>query len=89
MNKKEKYIEFVANDIFRKTEVDYETRVVIDYPYNRIDMFQGIPVEHFISYDLPSIIFERYVVKLYGCTLEESYDIWVIYKNKLKFYVDR
>ena len=77
-----KYYNYIADDLFTKTET--EDGMVLDYPYSKLETRDPQPISHFVSYDSPSITFERYVMERYGVMVEESRIIWYLYKKRFK-----
>ena len=81
MNKKERYINYIVDDLVSKTEIDYDQEI-IKYPY------QHSP--HFSTYLLtpshtphPSLL-SKYIKEIYGARDEEIEIIWKLYKERIK-----
>ncbi len=84
MNKKEKYINYVVEDIVSKTEIDYE-QGKIKFPFyhssSPIILLSPSPPSTFF----PSLIpFANHVRKVYGAHSEEIEIIWKLYKERIK-----
>tara|TARA_B110000211_G_C13938256_1_gene490416 strand:- start:664 stop:921 length:258 start_codon:yes stop_codon:yes gene_type:complete len=79
MSKKEKYINFIIDDLVSKTEIDYEQETIFlthpSYP------------SHLLHFPLPSYLppfFTEHVTKLYGTHKDEVDIIWYQYKQRIK-----
>ena len=79
MNKKEKYINYVVEDLVSKTEIDYE-QGKIKFPLS------SPSPSFFIQYLylLPSSFFSNYIKEKYGAHSEEIEIIWKLYKERIK-----
>jgi len=79
MSKKEKYINFIIDDLVSKTEIVYEQETIFlthpSFPY----LF---PFPH-TSLFLPPF-FTEHVTKLYGTHKDEVDIIWYQYKQRIK-----
>ena len=78
MNKKEKYINYVVDDLVKNTEIDYE-QGKIKFPFHSLSSF-------FIQYLylLPSSFFSNYIKEKYGAHSEEIEFIWDQYKERIE-----
>jgi len=79
MDKKERYIEYVVEDLVSKTEIDYDQEK-IKYPYPLLSSFPS-------SFFLPSFLtfsFRNYLKERYGAHSEEIEFIWDQYKERIK-----
>ena len=81
MNTKEKYYNFIIDDLVRNTEMDYEKEEILPPFY-----FFNPPSFHFFansilhSYSIP-VTFTKHVTELYGVRDEEVDFIWDLYRN--------
>ena len=76
MNKKEKYYNYVVEDIVKNTEIDYEQETIfLTHPSHP---------SHLLFFLLPSYLppfFTEHVTKLYGTHKDEVDIIWYQYKQ--------
>ena len=79
MNKKEKYINYVVEDLVSKTEIDYE-QGKIKFPF--------LPLAPYSSLTFFFILFSNHVRKVYGAHSEEIEIIWDLYKQRIKELID-
>ena len=81
MNKKEKYINFILDDLVSKTEIDYEQETIfLTHP-----SFPPFPSPlHILRFILPPPFFTEHVTKLYGTHKDEVDIIWYQYKQRIK-----
>ena len=78
MNKKEKYYNYIIDDMVKKTEIDYD-RDLIKLPYlSSFSLFH-----HLFSFFLFSPSFSNHVRKVYGVHDEEIKIIWDLYKQRI------
>ena len=79
MDKKEKYINFIIEDLVSKTEIDYE-QGKIKFPF--------FPLSFPLYYSpllFPSFSsFSNYIKEKYGAHSEEIEIIWKLYKERIK-----
>ena len=82
MNKKEKYINYVVEDLISNTEIDYDQEK-IKLPFlTPILYFFLLPPSSFFSSYFP--FFSNHVRKVYGAHDEEIEIIWKLYKERIK-----
>ena len=84
MDKKEKYINFIVDDMIKKTDIDYD-REKIKYPFSSSFSFFFFPF-HLPSYLITSI--SKYVIERYGIHDNDVDIIWKLYKGKIKEVID-
>tara|TARA_B110000211_G_scaffold198737_1_gene228801 strand:- start:918 stop:1163 length:246 start_codon:yes stop_codon:yes gene_type:complete len=78
MDKKEKYYNYVVNDIVKNTDIDYD-REKIKFPfYNNSIFFSFLPLSSLFSR------FSKHVIERYGVHDEEIKIIWYQYKEKIQ-----
>ena len=78
MDKKEKYINYVVEDLISKTEIDYDQEKI---KFPSTPLFHS-PLRSFLSYFLPS--FSNYIKEMYGAHDEEIKIIWKLYKERIQ-----
>jgi hypothetical protein len=82
MNNKEKYYNYVVNDIVKNTEIDYDQET-IKFPF--LHSLSPFPLSHpFSSPLLYFPLFIKYVKTRYGARYEEIKIIWNLYKEKIQ-----
>ena len=86
MNKKEKYINYVVDDMIKKTEIDYDQEK-IKYPFSTSLLFPFISLPPFL-FILPSPSISKYVIERYGIHDNDVDIIWKLYKGKIKEVID-
>ena len=84
MDKKERYINFIVDDMIKKTDIDYE-QGKIKYPFSSSFSFFFFPF-HLPSYLITSI--SKYVIERYGIHDNDVDIIWKLYKGKIKELID-
>ena len=78
MGNKEKYINYVVDDLVSKTEIDYE-QGKIKFPFHsHSSLFFNY------LYLLPSSFFSNYIKEKYGAHSEEIEFIWDQYKERIE-----
>jgi len=82
MNNKERYINFIVDDLISKTEIDYE-KEKIKFPFR-----SPTPLISFSSY-LSVFPFARYVIERYGTRDEEVHTIFGVYKERLQNLINK
>ena len=82
MNKKEKYINYVVEDLVSKTKIDYDQEK-IKYPY--LPNLFHLP-QHPILY--PIFSFRNYLKERYGAHSEEIDIIWKLYKERIQSLIN-
>ena len=80
MDNKEKYINYVVDDLVKDTEMDYYKQS-IKFPFP--SFFSSLHYNLFISIPLLST-FSKYVEEKYGTRDEEIQIIWEQYRERLK-----
>ena len=86
MDKKEKYINYVVEDLISNTEIDYDQEK-IKYPFlpfNPPFLSSPLPFPSPSFYLLPILPFANHVRKVYGAHSEEIEIIWKLYKERIK-----
>jgi hypothetical protein len=86
MNKYEKYINYVVNDLVKNTEIDYEKRKII-FPFNLHLRFHFKSTIFIKPNPTNSLDFKYYTVKTYGSHDEEIEDIWNLYKQRIEILI--
>ena len=91
MNKKEKYINYVVEDLISNTEIDYEQEK-IKYPFlpnqpHYTSTLLPFPSPSF--YLLPILPFANHVRKVYGAHSEEIEIIWKLYKERIQSLIKK
>jgi len=91
MNKKEKYINYVVDDLVKNTEIDYDQEI-IKYPfYHTTPPFTSTLIYFSLSSIplFPSLIpFANHVRKVYGAHSEEIEIIWKLYKERIESLIN-
>ena len=82
MDKKEKYINYVVEDLVSKTEIDYE-QGKIKFPFYSSTLPLPTTLPSFISLPL-FFSFSNYIKEKYGAHSEEIEIIWKLYKERIK-----
>jgi len=78
MNKKEKYINYVVEDLVKNTEIDHDQET-IKFPFHsHSSLFFNY------LYLLPSSFFSNYIKEKYGAHSEEIEIIWDQYKERIE-----
>ena len=79
MNKKEKYINYVVDDLISNTEIYYDQEIIkLPFLTHLIIFFHFFPpLPPFFS------IFSNHVRKVYGAHSEEIEIIWDLYKQRI------
>jgi len=85
MSKKEKYINFIVEDLIKKTEIDYgQERINFPFPSSFLlslsFSFHHLPLTPTSLF--PSS-FSKYIRERYGVRDEEVQTIWGQYRNKV------
>ena len=83
MNKKEKYYNYVVEDLVSKTEIDYDQEIIkLTYPSF------PLPLLLFLFLSSPSHSFSNYIKKMYGAHSEEIEIIWKLYKERIQSLIN-
>ena len=79
MNKKEKYINFIVDDLVKKTEIDYDNESVrFDFYTSKPSFFTPLPL-----YNLMSSGFATHVKTMYGARDSDVIVIWGSYRGRI------
>jgi len=84
MNKKEKYINYVVNDLVSKTEIDYDQEKIKFPFYNNSIFFISLPSSPFSFFPFRFSRFSKHVIERYGAHSEEIKIIWYQYKERIQ-----
>jgi len=87
MDKKERYINYVVEDLVKNTEIDYE-QGIIKFPYNSHSLFHSFflfPL--YLSLHPHFSFFSNYLLGRYAIN-EGLSELWGLYINKIKNKVD-
>ena len=91
MNKKEKYYNYVVEDIVKNTEIDYDQEI-IKYPFHLLPLFLPLHLPSHSLYShllLPSLIpFANHVRKVYGAHSEEIEIMWDMYRERIQSLIN-
>tara|TARA_B110000211_G_C14020327_1_gene527356 strand:+ start:826 stop:1128 length:303 start_codon:yes stop_codon:yes gene_type:complete len=92
MDKHQKYINYIVDDLFKKTEVDVY-RELIYFPYSELPYHFSPHPSSIPSSELPSLLssFPRFVLHVasrYGVALKEVNLIWGMFKEKIGEQID-
>jgi hypothetical protein len=86
MSKKEKYINYVVEDLISNTEIDYDQEKIkypfLTYSYSNTSL--TLPPQLLLNYSSPNFPFANHVRKVYGAHSEEIEIIWKLYKERIK-----
>ena len=90
MDKKEKYINYIVEDMIKNTEIDYEQGKIkypstLPFPSYFFPSFTSFSTILFYS-PLPS--FSKYIIERYGIHDNDVDNTWEIYKEKIKEVID-
>ena len=85
MSKKEKYINFIIDDLVSKTEIDYE-QGKIKFPSSLLS-YPSSPLFLFSHYFLFNS-FSNYIKEIYGARDEEIEIIWKLYKERIQSLIN-
>ena len=84
MNKKEKYINYVVNDLVKNTEIDHDQETIkFPFYYNYILPSSPLPFPSILFYSHHSTTFSKHVIERYGVHDEEMRIIWNQYREKI------
>ncbi len=90
MNKKEKYINYIVDDLINNTEINYEQEIIIT-PFSSqssFDPFYIISPSPYYPYRHSLSIFSKYLKERYGVRDDESQIIWDQYKQIIKSLIN-
>ena len=82
--RKEKYINYVVEDLISNTEIDYDQKK-IKYPFLSPHYFPLSPSFLFFTNNSP---FTKHVIERYGIHDNDVDNTWEIYKGKIKEVID-
>ena len=83
MNKKERYINYIIDDLVKKTEIDYET-MRLTLPF----LSSPTSFPFFFNLLSPHPAFSEYVKERYGAHSEEINIIWNLYKERIQSLIN-
>mgnify|MGYP001599901285 CR=1 FL=1 len=84
----EKYINYVVDDMIKKTEIDYDQET-ITLPFLLPLTFNSFPFTHSIfTLSFPPNLFSIYIKNLYGIRDEEAQTIWDQYRNRIQTLIN-
>ena len=83
MDKKEKYINYVVEDLISNTEIDYDQEK-IKYPFSPSPSF--LPL--FLQLSSPLTSISKYVIERYGIHENDVDNTWKLYKGKIIEVID-
>jgi len=83
MNNKEKYINFIVDDLVKKITFDEWGNVITPFEMDgrAITSSNNFTIHHNFLYE-----FREYVVGRYGTIKEESDTVWNQYRNRVRVY---
>ena len=85
MNKKEKYINFIVDDLINKTKIDYEM-VMLEFPFYFKNSAYIFPYRHYFPTNL--ITLKGILIEKYGAHDGELSVVWLQYKKRIKELID-
>ncbi len=91
MNKKEKYIEYIVDDLMNNTEIDYEReKTNLLFRFSSF-LFSPLPTlaSPLLHHSSPAQIFYKYLKEMYGTREEEVEIIWDLYRNRIKSLIKK
>ena len=90
MDKKERYINYVVEDLIKNTEIDYDQEI-IKFPFHSISIHYHLPPLLLLFPSFPPILsflsFSNYLLGRYAIN-EGLNELWGLYINKIKNKVD-
>lgn len=90
MDKKERYINYVVEDLIKNTEIDYDQEI-IKFPFSSFSLSLLSLLTHFLSFSSLSYpylsSFSSYLLGRYAIN-EGLSELWGLYINKIKNKVD-
>ena len=84
MDKKEKYINYVVEDLISNTEIDYDQKK-IKYPFLSPHYFPLSPSFLFFTNNSP---FTKHVIERYGIHDNDVDIIWKLYKERIQSLIN-
>ena len=95
MDKKEKYINYVVDDMIKKTEIDYDQEKIKypSHPSLYVSLFSPLSLSSFTIFltsftSTPLPFFSKHVIERYGIHYNDVDIIWKLYKGKIKELID-
>ena len=85
MNKKEKYINYVVNNLVTQTKIDYDQGKILP-PLNFLSPLSLFTTSN--PYFFLPIHFSKYITERYGIHDEDVDNTWKLYKGKIKEVID-
>jgi len=83
--RKEKYINYVVDDMIKKTEIDYDQEK-IKYPFSTSLPSSFFILPLFLSLYSPSI--SKYVIERYGIHDNDVDNTWDMYKERIQSLIN-
>ncbi len=89
MSKKEKYINYIVEDLLKKTEIDYDMGMI--KPFSSFS--SPHPLSSFFPFSLIFYYFSlypfsKYMQEIYGAREEEVEIIWVRYRQRIHSLIE-
>ena len=91
MDKKEKYINYVVNNLVTQTKIDYDQGKILPPSHFPTHLFSLLPHpnSHYpILTTLFFYYFSKYITERYGIHDNDVDNTWEIYKGKIKEVID-
>ena len=82
MDKKERYYNFIVDDLIKKTEIDDNKRIISFPPKPHLLSRRYIHYSEVIFLKLSSV-FYTYILKRYGVQNDEVEMIWGLYRERI------
>ena len=86
MDKKEKYINYVVNNLVTQTKIDYDQGKILPPSHFPLHSFPLSPPPSISS--LFFYYFSKYITERYGIHDNDVDNTWEIYKEKIKEVID-
>ena len=87
MNKKEKYINFIVDDLVKNTEINYEEETVT-FPFHPNPVLFDLSIYNFLAQYSSPIFFTNYLISLYGVNRDEKETVYNRYKERILFLIN-
>ncbi len=90
MDRKEKYINYIVEDMLKKTRFIHDENK-ISLPFHNHGRYEGF-YDEFINYGMyktMSSFFGDYVEDIYGTTSEEVSILWDLYKERIESLIKK
>jgi hypothetical protein len=81
MNKKEKYYNYVVNDLVKRSDINYDNKEVT-FPFD--STFSSVNYRIFLLRSKPSNGFSSHVITRYGVNDDEVEMIWGIFRFRFR-----